>query len=210
MSVMPERPEMPQRTLLYLIRHAEPAEEFHDRFYGQLDVPLSERGVEQSRRTAEKLGAIKFDAVYSSDLQRARILAENLADPLELPVRQLEVFRERHFGIFQGMTLAEMEAFDAETFHEWNKDRIRRRVEGGESFEDLQNRVMPGIKMLVESFAGARIALVAHGGPIRVFLANVLGMPLENVFRINLDYACVSVVEFPLNGGQPRVKLVNG
>ncbi len=197
------------KTTLYLIRHGEPAEEFQNRFYGQLDVPLSDRGKQQSVAVAQRLGSIPFDAVYSSDLQRAGFLADALADPLGLPVRRLEVFRERKFGILQGMSEEEMRERHPEEYQAWNANRPLYSIEGGENFEQLRDRILPAVDTLVEAFAGGRIALVAHGGPIRVLIAHILAMPLTHVFHFTLDYACVNVVEFPANG-TPRVKLING
>ncbi len=197
------------KTLLYFFRHGEVMEEFKNRFYGQMDVPLSPKGLEQSKNVAERLKAIGFDAVYSSDLQRAGKLADALADPLDLPVRRLEVFRERHFGILQGLTEEEMEEQHPEHYRMWKANRVLAPIEGGETYNDLSARIVPAVQTLVEAFPGGRIALVAHGGPIRVTLANVLEMPLENVFRLTLDYACVNVIEFPAQG-PPRVKLING
>jgi broad specificity phosphatase PhoE len=197
------------KTTLYLVRHGEPAEEFQNRFYGQIDVPLSERGKQQSRATADRLSTIPFDAVYSSDLQRAGYLADRLAEPLNLPVRRLAVFRERCYGIFQGLTEDEIRERHPELYPQWWADRISHPVQGGENFEQLRDRVLPGVRNLVESFPGGRIALAAHGGPIRVVLADVLGLPLANVFHFALDYACVNVVEYSFQG-RPRLKLLNG
>src|SRR5688572_6225273 len=92
-------------TTLYLIRHGEPDCQFHNCYYGQMDVPLSDRGMAQSRALAERLASLPFDAIYSSDLQRAGYLADLLAEPRDLPVRRLEVFRERHMGQFQGVPI---------------------------------------------------------------------------------------------------------
>src|SRR5690606_1687766 len=85
-------------THLYLIRHGEPDECHKDCYYGQLDVELGEKGRAQSRAVAERLASVPFSAIYSSDLQRATYLAELLAEPRGLPVRQLAVFRERNMG----------------------------------------------------------------------------------------------------------------
>lgn len=197
------------KTLLYLIRHGEPADAHRGRFYGQLDVPLSERGLRQSEATAERLGAVKFDAVYSSDLQRATLLAELIADPLDLPVRKLEVFRERDFGVLQGMSEEEIRDQRPDVYHEWNANRILYEVEGGENFERLQRRIVPATMEVVESFPGQRVALIGHGGPIRVTLAHILGLPLTKVFQFALDYACVTVIEFTPNA-EARIKLLNG
>lgn len=202
-------PTPPGKTTLYLIRHAETADSLRGRFYGQMDASLSERGMRQSEATAARLSTVKFDAVYSSDLQRATILAELIAEPLDLPVRRLEVFRERNFGVLQGMTEEEIRERRPDVYREWTANRVMYEVEGGENFAQLQTRVMPAVRELIESFPGQRVALVCHGGPIRVTLADALGLPIERVFQFALDFACVSVIEYAV-GAPPRIKLMNG
>jgi broad specificity phosphatase PhoE len=196
-------------TTLYLLRHPEPADDFRNVFYGQLDVPLSERGLLQARAIADRLADIPFAAVYSSDLQRAGVLADAIADPRDLPVRRLEVFRERSLGPLQGLTIEQMKERHREEFENWFADRAFYRVPGGENFEDLRDRVVPAARTLVESFPGRRIALACHAGPIRVLLADLLGMPLDRSLNLSLNYGSINVVEFPATGA-PLVKLVNG
>ncbi|MCB0177120.1 MAG: histidine phosphatase family protein, partial [Anaerolineae bacterium] len=73
-------------TTLYLIRHGETPWNVVGRYQGQLDPPLTENGARQAQATAEALSAIKFDAIYSSDLARAKLTADALADKLGLPI----------------------------------------------------------------------------------------------------------------------------
>lgn len=199
----------PASTVLYMIRHTEPEERFKHVYYGQLDIPLSERGVRQIGTVADRLAPVPFTAVYSSDLQRAGLLADALADARDLPVRRLEVFRERSLGLLQGLTAEEMRERHGEEFEKWFADRAFYRVQGGENFEDLRDRVLPAVQELVEAFGGQRIALTTHAGPIRVVLAEHLGMPLDRSLNFALDYGGITVVEFPFRGA-PQVKLVNG
>ena len=201
--------ENSKKTVIYMIRHGEPAEEFRNQLYGQIDVPLSELGKRQSLSTAERLASVPFTAIYSSDLQRAGFLADALAGHHDLPVRRLEVLRERRFGVAQGLTEAQFEERFPEDFKKWKAKRVSHRSEGGESFQDLHERIIPSIEKLIQSFEGGRVAVVGHAGPIRVTLAHYLGMPLDNIFHFVLDYACINVIEFP-NGGAPQIKLING
>ncbi len=201
----------PGPTTLYMIRHGETAEEQRGRLYGQLDVELSERGVRQSAAVAERLSGVPIHAIYSSDLTRAQVMAEALGAVHDLPVRTADVFRERSMGILQGLTHEEMEQREPEIYVAWKADKIRYRVAEGENFEDLRSRVVPAVLDLVASFAGHRIALATHAGPIRVMLAHALGMPLDCVYRFGLDFACVNVIEFGADAGAPPiVKMVNG
>lgn len=209
MDIFPGKFAEKRPTLLYLLRHGDVHEAHRDSYYGQMDVPLSEAGVKRSCDLAARLAGIKFDVVYSSDLSRAAQLAEMIAEPLDLPVRSVEVFRERKMGVLQGIPTPVLEAEHAELFGQWRADRVRFRVPEAENFEDLHERVIPALEELVAAYSGKRIALVAHAGPIRVALAHALGMPLENIFRLEIGLCSVNVIEFPA-AGAARVTLLNG
>lgn len=196
-------------TLLYLLRHGDVDEAHRDSYYGQLDVPLSEAGLRRSRALAERLSSVPFDAVYSSDLTRASTLAELIAEPLDLPVRTVEVFRERCMGVLQGIPVPVLELEHAELFGQWRADRVHFRVPEAENFADLHARIVPAVEELALTFTGKRIALVSHAGPIRVALAHAMGLPLEQIFRLEIGLCSVNVIEFPAQGAT-RVTLLNG
>ncbi len=196
-------------TVLYLIRHGEPHARHLNCYYGDLDVELSERGHEQSRRLAERLAHLPLDAIYSSNLERAALLAELLAASRDLPVRRLASFREQHLGCMQGIEREVLQRDHAELYSNYLADRVFYKVPEAETFEDLHKRVVPEVLELVAAFAGRRVALVCHAGPIRVVMAHVLGMSLENIFRIKVDHCGVFALEFPPDG-EPRVMLMNG
>ncbi|MCE5229643.1 histidine phosphatase family protein [bacterium] len=196
-------------TILYMIRHGQPEERHLNCYYGQRDVPLSERGREQSRSVADRLSQVPIDVIYSSDLSRASFIADLLAEPRGLPVRRVEVFRERDMGRLTGLDRAALERDHGELYATWLADRIHFRMPEAENFEDLYGRVVPAVTELVESFPGKRIALACHAGPIRVTVAHVLGMPLEHIFRIDVAHGGIFAFEFPPNA-YPRVTLMNG
>ncbi len=196
-------------TSIYLLRHGEVEARYHKCYYGQMDVPLSERGERQSRELAQRLASVPFDVVYASDLARTGYLADRLSEPLGLPVRRLAVFRERNMGILQGLDPESLDPEQRRLFDQWRADRVHFRVPEAENFVDLRERVVPPLLELVAAYAGRRVALVGHAGTIRVMLAEAMGLPLENVFRLSVNLCSVNVVEFPKNGA-PRVTLING
>lgn len=198
-----------QTTTLYMIRHGEPDPQYHNCYYGQQDVPLSAVGLEQSRQACARLDGVALDAVYSSDLQRAAHLAELLAEARGLPVRRLVELRERHMGALQGIPVETLEREHAEVYQSWRADVINYRCPEAENFIDLHARIVPALEELVAAFPGKRLAVVCHAGPIRIALAHALGMPLENIFRLTVNYCGIHVIEYPA-GKPPRVTLVNG
>lgn len=197
-------------TTIYLMRHGEPEAEWLNCYYGQMDVPLSEKGRAQSRALAERLTTVPFDAVYSSDLERAGYLADRLAETRDLPVRRLTVLRERHMGRLQGIKIEELQQGEhVEIYQQWLADRINFRVPEAENFIDLGQRIVPAIEELAAAFAGRRVAVAGHAGPIRVMLAHVLGLPLDNIFRLGVNHCSIHVIEFN-HGGPARLTLMNG
>lgn len=229
------------RTLkVYLVRHAEPAVPPGRRFLGQADPPLGPKGEEQARRLADRLarllaeggtgdstgtgapgiprtpGATRFDAVYTSDLRRCLQTAEIVVGSSEVPVFPLPRLREIDTGLWEDLTFEEAARRYPAEYAAREKDLIGYPFPGGESFRDLQARVVPAfLDLVAESLAAGRrtLLLVGHRGPNRVLLCHLLGLPLEALFSIGQDYCALTILEIPVeqadqecspNGGPPR------
>ena len=95
---------------LCLIRHGETDWNVARRIQGHTDIPLNHTGLEQARLLAQSLADEQFDAIYSSDLGRARQTAEAVAHRLHQTVRLDPLLRERHYGEFQALTYDEARA----------------------------------------------------------------------------------------------------
>ncbi len=164
-----------------------------------------ETGGQQSGSAETKKG---LAAVYTSDLSRATASAEIIAKPHGIEPVIMPALRERSFGIWEGMTFTEiMERYPAE-FQAWASDPLRFSPLGGESTKEVYDRVIPALDAIVSKHAGEHVAIIAHGGVNRVILCHILGMPLENIFRIEQDNAAVNIIEFW--DRYPVVKLLNG
>lgn len=150
----------------------------------------------------------KLSAIYSSDLQRAVRSAEIIAGPHGLTPTQLPALRERNFGIWEGMTFSEIrEKYPAE-FEAWAGNPLKYSPPGGENTIEVNERVVQSIVEIVERHRSENVSIVAHGGVNRIILCHIMGIPLENIFRIEQDYAAVNIVEFWEK--YPVVKLLNG
>jgi len=153
-------------TTLLLVRHGETDWNADGRLQGQTDRPLSDYGREQARQLAEDLHGEGFDAIYSSDLSRARETAEIVGGRLGLRVELDPDLREKDWGNWEGLTSVE-----------------RDRVEFvGESTEAHQERTLRALRRLSERHPGdARILVVTHGGSMRRVQASALGLALPVV-----------------------------
>ena len=156
------------KTKLLLIRHAETAWNAEHRIQGKLDIPLSPLGILQSARLADCLAKEPIEAVYSSGQSRAWLTAAPVAARLELQVIVEPRLRERSFGVFEGLTLDEIAARYPAEFIKWRERDPQWRPEGGESGQQLIDRVMSAVSEIGSRHKNQTVALVSHGGVLDV------------------------------------------
>jgi alpha-ribazole phosphatase len=198
-------------TILYLIRHGLTKGGRERRYKRSIDVPISEEGLRQIAKASDFINAhldgAHLAAVYSSPLSRALESARVIAMPHGLtPIVDYNL-RERHFGIWEGLTFDEISRKYPLEFQRWAENPLEHSPIGGESSREVRDRIMPAVETIVSSHAGERVAIVGHGGVNRIILCELLGMPLEHMFRIEQDNAAVNIVEF--HEKYPSIRLVN-
>jgi probable phosphoglycerate mutase len=163
-------------TTLLLVRHGETDWNRERRFQGHADPGLNDAGREQARALAEELATEPVAAVYTSDLRRALETAEIVAARLGLEPAPLAGLREVDVGELTGLTLAEIE----ERFPDARRRAEERGYgwEQGETFEQLQARVLSALHEIAARHAGELVLVVGHGGTIRATLAHADGLDL--------------------------------
>ena len=151
---------------LLLVRHGETDWNAEGRLQGHTDRPLSDYGRGQARRLAEELEGEELEAIYSSDLARARETAEIVGGRLGLPIALEPDLREKDWGTWEGLSPVE-----------------RDRVEFvGESTEAHQERMLRALRTIAERHPGnARILVVTHGGSMRRVQTAAMGLALPVV-----------------------------
>ena len=194
-------------TWVYLARHGEVLHAAEGRFFGHTDIALSPVGRAQAAALGEHLAGEPIEAVYASDLLRARESAAPLASARRTDVVAVPPLREMAMGRWEGLTFAEIREREPELCARWLADPFAMPFPEGEGIADLRARAVPALRRVVERHAGRRIAVVAHGGTNRVLLAEALGLPLGNIFRLAQDYAAWSLIEY--RDGRAVVHLVN-
>jgi alpha-ribazole phosphatase len=182
-------------TLIYLLRHGEVVHAETRRFIGHLDVPLSERGEAQCAAQARRLAAMRLDALYSSDLARARRNGDILGAPHGLTPTALPALREMAMGRWEGLTADEIQAREPAAFRDWMSRVGEFPFPGGESVPDLVARAGAAFDRIVAAATDRSIAIVAHGGTNRALLCRALGLPLSRLLALGQDYAALSVLE---------------
>jgi len=187
--------------LLYLVRHGEVASEGPPRYRGWSDVPLSDRGERQARQTCDRLARERFDTVFSSDLRRSLDFARVVAGPHRLAPAVRPDLREMNFGRFEGLTFDEILAVDPAAARHWTDGDPDRRFPDGEGLGDLARRVERFLEEVAAAAEGRRVLVVGHGGPLRLIVCRLLGLPVSAWWRIRLDFASLSLAETGLSGG---------
>lgn len=186
-------------TRLLLVRHGETQWNLDQRVQGHHDVPLTERGIEQAQRLAFWLSQEPIPAIYSSDLQRARVTAEVLAQG-KIPVTTDARFREGSFGLFEGLTTTEIRDRYPEEFRLWRESAVEHRPPGGETLEDLQERCVAGARDALARHGGETLMIVAHGGPVRVLVCGLLGMEMRHYPQIRVENTAVTRIYYTPRG----------
>lgn len=166
-------------TRLCIIRHGETDWNAGKRIQGQIDVPLSAAGHAQARATGNALAGEDIAAAYSSDLTRARQTAEAFVHLAHLPLQLHAGLRERHYGVFQGLTYAEAEAGYPVDYARHKARDVRFVPAGGESLLDLAARIGAACDDIARRHAGNAVALFTHGGVLDILYRQATQRPLD-------------------------------
>lgn len=216
-------------TVIYLIRHGETEGAEKKRYKGTIDVPLSGQGILQMEQLSKYMAGLfkgstnshpvtqkpRFaageeflSAVYCSDLQRSIRSAEIIAGPHALRPVLVPALRERNFGVWEGMSFDEIKEKYPDEFDAWAGNPLQFSPVGGESTIEVRERVMNSLHEIIHRHQGEHVAVVAHGGVNRIIICHMLGIPLENIFRIEQDYSALNIFKYHANC--PVAQLING
>lgn len=178
-----------------MIRHGETDWNRDERIQGTSDVPLNAAGVAQARALRARLAPRVFDAVYASDLQRARATAETALPGAE--VRLDPRLRELAYGVLEGHRWEQLDDEQAAQVRHWREDPFERRVEGGESYGDLTARVQEFLDELPDE---GSFAVFSHGGAIVSALYGIIGRPADGSWRIVLANTSITRLRYDARG----------
>ena len=191
-------------TKIYLVRHAEAEGNLYRRIHGQYDSLVTDNGYRQIAALAHRFEDIHVDAVYSSDLFRTCTTAKAIYGPKGLPLTTRKSLREVSMGVWEDRTWGEVARTDAQQLAWFNTTDRRWKVEGGESFAELRERISAAIRQIAHNHPGETVAVVSHGTAIRNALAVFQGLSIEESASLpHSDNTAVSLLEF--DGDEVRV-----
>lgn len=176
------------------MRHGQTDWNFQGRYQGHADIPLNVAGLAQARGLAADLIGKPFDAIYSSDLQRARVTAEIIGEALGIIVRLDKRLREINQGEWEGRLVAEvMQLFSQEKARD-GFDPATFRPPGGESVSEVAIRVASAVDDITRSHPQGRVLLVSHGLAVATLVCQVNGISLSKVYENIPDNAHPRVI----------------
>lgn len=180
---------------IYLVRHGETLWNHAMRYQGHADIPLNERGYAQARAVARRLSSERIDAVYSSDLQRAKATAEVIAAAHGLPVHTDRSLREINFGVWEGLTRDEIRLRFPEVSQEWWSNPVGTRLPGGETLAEVAERAVRYLLGTARRHPDGTVVVASHGGTIRAAIGSLIRMDLNEYWRLRQDNAALNLLE---------------
>ena len=196
-------------TTVYLVRHGETDDNARNVPQGLRDVPLNAHGHAQAAAVARWFQGRAITAIGSSPLSRALDVAEAIASGRGIEVQRDERLVEFDQGELDGMPLPEVRERFPEFIERWRtEDPVDLRMPGGETYGEVQRRVVDAIEAFAVSAADGAVVLVSHNLTIKAALCHALDVPLASFRRIRTDLAAVSRLEIE-PGRWWRVSLMN-
>ena len=180
---------------LFIVRHGETVWNREGRIQGHTDVALSDRGIEQATRLANRLSSVPLHAAYASDLCRASATASLILQGRQVPMHPTPRLREYHKGAFEGMTDAELRSRYPDEYPSYVAKNLDYAPEGGESTREVSKRLSSIICEIKERHLNDTVLVVGHGGSLRAAMMALLGMPLDANWRFVFGNCTLTIVD---------------
>ena len=193
-------------TRLILIRHGETDYNAEKKYYGFSDPLLNNTGIWQANRLYERLKTEKIDKVYSSGLKRARYTAEIVFKNSEIKI--FSDLREMNFGIFEGLHHSEIMEKYSQIYTSWIENPLNIKIPKGEAFKSFKKRVLLILKSIIAENTGLTVAIITHGGPIKIFLNEIFKEEPEKFWTIKQDSAALNIIDY-VGGTRPEIVTSN-
>jgi broad specificity phosphatase PhoE len=194
------------KTLL-LLRHGQTTSNVSGRYMGRVDEELSDEGIWQASRLAERLRQWPIEEVYSSPLRRALSTAEAVALPHALSTKKDEDLTEIDIGDWQGMFASEIAANYPDLWKAWRIDPSGFEAPGGESLLAVRRRVTSALERIVSATEGQMVALVTHEVVVRLLVAHCLVVSTSVYRRLEVANASLTIVQN--RGDSWQLRLLN-
>ncbi len=190
-----------------LVRHGQTEWNREERFRGRADLALTELGHRQAEAAGRSLRGRPIAALYCSPLRRALQTAEAISRELGIPAEPNEGLIDMDFGEFQGLSAEEARDRDSSILEGWLSTPHRVRFPGGDSLDDVRDRVVEAVHELAKKYGDGTVALVSHKVVCQVLICAMLGIDNSHFWQVGQDVCAVNA--FELADGLTSVTKVN-
>lgn len=194
-------------TRLLLLRHGEVEARYQRVFGGRIDMELSGRGHEQAKALASYVSRLPVDAVFVSPMKRAQHTVAPLAAALRQTPTTLPGLREVDFGDWTGLTWEQVQERFQISAWDWLHKLDQAAIPNAEDTRQFRERVEPCLREILQKHPGQSVAVVCHGGVIRMALAILLDLPITKMANVAIDYASLTMVNS--HPHKPELHLLN-
>jgi probable phosphoglycerate mutase len=192
---------------LYIVRHGETEFNVQKRMQGRLDSPLTQRGVDNARALARQMENVTFEKIYSSPSPRAYKTAELIKGERDIQIQIEDELREMNLADWEGKSKEELEQlYPEENDKFWNKPQLFKPI-GGESFQQVQDRVVEAINKLISKNSDGNILIVTHSVVIKTLITFYMKYPMERLWENPYIYD-TSVTLLTAQKGETRLELM--
>ncbi|MCI1269604.1 MAG: histidine phosphatase family protein [Ruminococcus sp.] len=184
-------------TTVYIVRHAEALGNIQGIFQGSIDLPITENGYRQLEALSERFKNIRYDAVYSSPLERARVTAEYINKNHGLEIKFEKFLEEINAGDFEGRKWSDLPAMYPNEYDAWKNSPDKFKAPNGETMKQVYQRMTCGMKKICAKEIGKTIVVVSHGCAVKNFLCYCNGWDNSKMNELGWsDNTAVSLVKF--------------
>ena len=195
-------------TKIILVRHGLTLWNGERKIQGHSNVELAPEGIAQAKLLAEKFPLENVSAIYSSDLSRAKVTAEILAQKFNLPVQFEKNLREANWGDWEGKKLSDIEKIDPVNYEKFFRNPEEVQIKNAETFSQLQERAFSTVKKIIAAHPDENIIIVAHGAINRTIICSILEIPLKKMWTLSQFNTAINI--FRYDDGYFTVELING
>ncbi|MBB3113100.1 broad specificity phosphatase PhoE/8-oxo-dGTP pyrophosphatase MutT (NUDIX family) [Paenibacillus phyllosphaerae] len=171
------------KTILYITRHGETEWNVEGILQGHKDSPLTNLGKRQAKWLGTSLKEIEFDGIYSSPSPRTYLTAEIIREERKIEIFSCDSLKEISLGSWEGQKRSYIEnVFPDEHKAFWNTPHLYQPTNSGESFSQLQNRIIPTVLDIIAKHRGCNVLIVTHAIALKVIMAYFRGISLEKLW----------------------------
>lgn len=181
---------------LYVTRHGETQWNVEKRFQGSADSPLTEKGMRQAALLGERLKEVRLDCIYTSSSPRALKTTELIRGQRSIEVLPMDALQEMRLGSWEGRLGDDIKAEEPERWNAFWHNPPAYRPDLGESYPQVQERVLNVLNRIVTEHTSQNILIVTHGVIFKVIMAYFENRPLERLWDPPyIRQTCLSVIE---------------